>query len=61
MRQYLLRCDITSGRMDKKGKPVIYGKKGDKVTEISDHDTVLIVEGKDGERFPAEKQHLIAV
>jgi hypothetical protein len=45
-----LLSDIVSN--GKGGK--VYGKKGEQVQLISDHDGVLIVEGK--ERFPVKKE-----
>ena len=56
--QYLLTQDVVSIFPDSKGKPKVYGKKGEKVKEVSDCDTVLIVEDTKGERFPAHKTKL---
>lgn len=53
--QYLLSDDIIS--TFHKLKP--YGKKGEKVKEVSDHGNVLIVENLKGERFPVLKSKLI--
>lgn len=52
-KKYLLSEDILSNYFDKRGgKPIVYGKRGEKVTEISNCGNVLIVENKDGNRFP---------
>lgn len=39
-------------------KDVVYGKAGDEVTIISDCVNVMIVEGKDGVRYPCSKDNL---
>lgn len=56
-KQYLLAEDITSNYKDK-GKPIVYGKRGEKVTEVGDHGNVVIVESKNGNRFPAPMDKL---
>lgn len=50
-----LSDDIVSFGKDKR----IYGKKNDEVKIISDCGNVLILEGPDGERFPAPKDKVI--
>lgn len=54
MQQITLIGDAISNRKkDAKGRPYLYGKKGDKVKLISVMGNVLIVEA-DGNRFPVK-------
>ena len=53
MNNYILTADATSY-----GKKKIYAKKGERVKEISDRENVVIVEDKNGNRFPALKIYL---
>ena len=52
-----LACDIKS-LFHPAGKEVIYGRRGENVTLVADHMTVLIVEGKNG-RFPVTKVKIV--
>lgn len=36
-----------------------YGKRNEEVIIISDHDNVLIVENKEGNRYPVKRENLI--
>jgi hypothetical protein len=54
---YKLICDHYSRGKDNK----LYGKKGDKVTMISESDTACVVENKLGKRFPIHKNLLQAI
>jgi hypothetical protein len=38
---------------------ILFGRKGEEVTIISDHDNVLIVEGKNKNRYPIKKTKII--
>jgi len=58
VRKYLLRGDEFSHFRNDKGKHDLYGKKGELVTEVSDHSEVIIVESKQGSRFPVLKKNL---
>lgn len=42
-------------------KGYVYGRKGDEVTEVSVSDPAVIVEAKDGSRFPINKSKLIQI
>jgi hypothetical protein len=48
---YIVQEDVLSG-YKKKNKPVMYAVKGETVRLISQSDPVMIVEKKNGERFP---------
>lgn len=47
--------DIISRMYNDGKKPLIYARKGDTVTIISDHGNVIIAENEKGIRFPMEK------
>jgi hypothetical protein len=57
MMDYRLKTDIKS--YFTKGK--VYGKKGDRVKEVSKSGHVLIVETKAGEKFPVKISEVIPV
>ncbi len=59
--RYRLRNDELSNFSDSKGKTKVYGKKNDVVTEVADYGNVMIVEGKDGIKYPAVKTNLIKI
>jgi len=48
---YIVREDVLSGYR-KKNKPLVYAVKGETVRLISRSDNVMIVEKKNGDRFP---------
>lgn len=48
---YIVREDVLSGYR-KKNKPLVYAVKGETVRLISKSDNVIIVERKNGDRFP---------
>lgn len=50
-----LTKDIVSNKTSKGGTGKIYGKKGEKVTLISEHGDVLVVEKASGERLSVHK------
>lgn len=50
-----LKVDKVSNGKDK----TIYGKAGDKVTQVTDHGNVLIVENKKKQRFSVNKDEII--
>lgn len=52
----ILLADVYS-TFHKGNKPILYGKKGQEVKEISQHGEVLIVEAKNGSRFPVHIKH----
>ncbi len=60
-RKYKLKEDILSGKKDKKGANILYGKRFDVVTEISDCDNVIIVEAKSGDKYPVLKDKLTEI
>lgn len=51
----ILLADVFSS-FHKNGNVVQYGRKGEKVTIISEHGVVLTVEGK--ERFPIRREQI---
>lgn len=61
---YIVREDVLSV-YKKKNKPIVYAVKGETVRLISRSDNVMIVEKKNGDRFPVladklqEKSRLI--
>jgi len=59
--EYILLSDQISCFRNKKDKQVMYGRKGEKVKEISDCNNVMVVEGKNGDRFPVEKIFLQSI
>lgn len=57
--RYLLNVDIVSNFQEKKGgRFKVYGKAKDLVYEVANHDDVLIVEDKTGQRFPVRRDKL---
>lgn len=57
-KKYRLNSDVFSV-FYKGNKPIQYGARWDLVTEVSDRGNVVIVEAKDGRRFPVKKEKLI--
>ena len=57
--RYRLSCEVTSNFYDIKGKPRIYGEKGETVKMITKGE-VAIVEGKSG-RFSVRLEKLIKI
>lgn len=56
---YIVLEEILSGYR-KKNKPVVYAVKGEIVKLVSQSDPVMIVEKKNGERFPVRADKLRA-
>lgn len=58
--KYYLKEDVKSN-FHRNKESIIYGEKGDKVTEIARSEHVLVVEDKKGERFPVNIEKLIKI
>lgn len=43
----------------KAAKPIIYARKGEPVTLIADRGNVWIMEDRNGNRFPVNKNHIV--
>lgn len=54
---YIVREDVLSV-YNKKNKPIVYAVKGETVRLISRSDNVMIVEKKNGDRFPVRADRL---
>ena len=48
-----------NGKTGANRERILLGRKGEGVTIISDHDNVLIVEGKNKNRYPVKKTKII--
>lgn len=52
-----INSHFSNGKTGVNKNQILYGKKGDKVKLISDHDNVLIVE-LNGNKFPVKKEEV---
>lgn len=58
-KRFALTADHYSHFTDKKGKQVVYGRKGDTVTLISEWGEMYAVQAANGDKYPIPKHKLI--
>ena len=48
-----------NGKTGANRERILFGRKGEEVIIIADHDNVVIVEGKNKNRYPVKKEKII--